>query len=755
MTTRASTNVSAEPTAVQAVAETTGARRTVAGTVAFVILLAVAAAILVPIVYAVLGGFKDNGQLAANPVALDPGPMGLRQLRRRPVGRERPRVLGRALQQRHRRDHRGRGHGRRARPPPPSCSRGSGSAAARRCTPCSCSGCCSRRPSRSCRCTSSSARLGLSGSLLGVALPQAAFGLPLSIVILRPFFRSIPMELEDAARMDGCGSFGFFWRVLLPLSRPALATVSVLAIVTTWNAFILPLVVLNSADQWTLPLGVMNFAIDVQLGRGADACLHRRLAHPGADLLRHRRAAHRGRPDGRIGEGLMATIEATYRDPALSVEARAADLLGADDPHREGGPARARSGRSRSSPSPGSTRPRLAALAADGIGQITRLAGSTNLRPVEVARTANAIQRYLVEGTRLGIPAIIHEECLHGLIAWEAPCFQQSIGAAASFDPDVVSATAATIRRRMLLDRRPPRARPGPRHRPRSALGPDRGDLRRGPVPCRGPRRAPTSRHSRDPTSSEGVVATAKHMVGHGLAEGGMNQAPAHIGERELRDEQLFPFEAAVRRSGIASVMPAYCDVDGVPCHASTALLTGILRDEWGFDGIVASDYIGVEMISTAHKLTNDLAEAAPARARGRRRRRAAADGRLRLAARGCPRGRPGQRCGARRERRARAPHEVPARACSTSRTSRSRTRRSSGRWRSTRRTPPARSPNGRWSWSRTTAILPLATGRRRDGGHRADRRQRPRPARRLQPPRPHGDPARDARGHGRARDRR
>ena len=103
-------------------------------------------------------------------------------------------------------------------------------------------------------------QVGLSGSLLGVALPQAAFGLPLSIVILRPFFRSIPMELEDAARMDGCGSFGFFWRVLLPLSRPAIATVSVLAIVTTWNAFILPLVVLNNADQWTLPLGVMNFS---------------------------------------------------------------------------------------------------------------------------------------------------------------------------------------------------------------------------------------------------------------------------------------------------------------------------------------------------------------------------------------------------------------------------------------------------------------------------------------------------------------
>jgi raffinose/stachyose/melibiose transport system permease protein len=104
--------------------------------------------------------------------------------------------------------------------------------------------------------------IGLSGNLLGVALPQAAFALPLTIIILRPFFRSIPAELEDAARIDGCGSFGFFWRVLLPLARPALATVSVLAIVSTWNAFLLPLILLNGADQWTLPLGVMNFSTE-------------------------------------------------------------------------------------------------------------------------------------------------------------------------------------------------------------------------------------------------------------------------------------------------------------------------------------------------------------------------------------------------------------------------------------------------------------------------------------------------------------
>ena len=104
--------------------------------------------------------------------------------------------------------------------------------------------------------------IGLYGNLLGVALPQAAFALPLTIVILRPFFRSIPVELEDAARIDGCSAFGFFWRVLLPLARPALATVSVLAIVTTWNAFMLPLILLSGADQWTLPLGVMNFSTE-------------------------------------------------------------------------------------------------------------------------------------------------------------------------------------------------------------------------------------------------------------------------------------------------------------------------------------------------------------------------------------------------------------------------------------------------------------------------------------------------------------
>jgi raffinose/stachyose/melibiose transport system permease protein len=102
--------------------------------------------------------------------------------------------------------------------------------------------------------------LGLLDNPLGLALPEAAFGLPLTIIILRPFFRSIPMELEDAAAIDGCGSLGFFFRILVPLARPALVTVAVLAIVSSWNQFLLPLVMLSDKENWTLPLGVTNFS---------------------------------------------------------------------------------------------------------------------------------------------------------------------------------------------------------------------------------------------------------------------------------------------------------------------------------------------------------------------------------------------------------------------------------------------------------------------------------------------------------------
>jgi raffinose/stachyose/melibiose transport system permease protein len=102
--------------------------------------------------------------------------------------------------------------------------------------------------------------LNLINSYYAVILPQVAFSLPLTIVILRPFLAAVPRELEDAAAIDGAGRLGFLWRVMLPLSRPALVTVGVLAFVASWNAFLLPLLVLGDADLHTLPLGVQNFS---------------------------------------------------------------------------------------------------------------------------------------------------------------------------------------------------------------------------------------------------------------------------------------------------------------------------------------------------------------------------------------------------------------------------------------------------------------------------------------------------------------
>jgi raffinose/stachyose/melibiose transport system permease protein len=96
-------------------------------------------------------------------------------------------------------------------------------------------------------------------NLLGIIIPQVAFGLPGNILILRNFFTAVPKELEEAAALDGCTTFGFFWRILLPLARPSLAAVAVLTMVASWNAFFLPLLVLNNNALWTLPLGIMQF----------------------------------------------------------------------------------------------------------------------------------------------------------------------------------------------------------------------------------------------------------------------------------------------------------------------------------------------------------------------------------------------------------------------------------------------------------------------------------------------------------------
>ena len=102
--------------------------------------------------------------------------------------------------------------------------------------------------------------LGLMNSLTGIILPQIAFALPTTIIILVPFLRAIPDEIEEAASIDGCSRLGFFWRMVVPLAMPGVITVGILAFIASWNSYILPLFILNDEGSFTLPLGVQAFA---------------------------------------------------------------------------------------------------------------------------------------------------------------------------------------------------------------------------------------------------------------------------------------------------------------------------------------------------------------------------------------------------------------------------------------------------------------------------------------------------------------
>ena len=253
---------------------------------------------------------------------------------------------------------------------------------------------------------------------------------------------------------------------------------------------------------------------------------------------------------------------------------------------------------------------KAAPIMSSGIGQITRVGGASSLAPAEAAVVANEIQRYLVEETRLGIPAIIHEECCSGFMTRNATCFPQIIGVASTWEPELVEAMAAVVRTQM---------RAAGAHQGLSPVLDVTRDPRWGRV---------EETFGEDPYLvsqmgvhfvrglqgndwQEGVLATAKHFVGYGLPEGGMNWAPVHIPPRELREVFLLPFETAVKQANLQSVMNAYHELDGMPCAASKELLTDILRDEWGFNGIVVSDYFAVQEIERAHKLSSSKAESA------------------------------------------------------------------------------------------------------------------------------------------------
>jgi beta-glucosidase len=249
-------------------------------------------------------------------------------------------------------------------------------------------------------------------------------------------------------------------------------------------------------------------------------------------------------------------------------------------------------------------------LMSHGLGQVSRAGVGTGLKPAQIAGFVNDLQRFLVENTRLGIPAIVHEECLTGFMAREATIFPQIIGMASTWEPELVQRMTEIARRQMLavgvrqglspvLDvARDPRW-----GRIEETFGEDPYLIARmGVAYIRG-------LQGRD--IREGVIATVKHFAGYGKSEAGLNHAPSDIPPRMLREVYLYPFEKAVREAGVLSVMNAYQEIDGVPCTASRELLTQILREDWGFDGIVVSDYYAVLLLNTYHRVARDGLEAA------------------------------------------------------------------------------------------------------------------------------------------------
>ena len=244
--------------------------------------------------------------------------------------------------------------------------------------------------------------------------------------------------------------------------------------------------------------------------------------------------------------------------------------------------------------------------AKDGLGHLTRVYGTRPVDPVDRARWLWEFQRRLVRDTRLGIPALVHEECLTGLSAWQAATFPAPPSWGASFDPPLVEAMAASIGRSM------------------RQLG-----VHQGLAPVldviRDPRWGRVEECiSEDPyvvgtlgtsyvrgLQSAGVHATLKHFVGYSASQAGRNFAPVHVGPRELSDVLLVPFEMAVLDGGARSVMHSYAEIDGVPVAADADLLTGLLRDQWGFDGTLVADYYGVAFLHLLHGVARDLGDAA------------------------------------------------------------------------------------------------------------------------------------------------
>jgi beta-glucosidase len=320
---------------------------------------------------------------------------------------------------------------------------------------------------------------------------------------------------------------------------------------------------------------------------------------------------------GGIALALRAPATPPYRDARLAVDARVVDLLGRMTPAEKVAQLEAVNWDHTYVQDPKTLRfspARARKLMPNGIGAVTRPGAQVNAQ--RATELANAIQKFLVEETRLGIPAILHEEALHGLVGPGATSFPQAIALAATFDPGLVeeifAVTARQTRARGVTHLLAPVvdvARDPRWGRIEETYGEDPYlASRMGVAAVRGLQGRRKSANA--PIDSNHVMATLKHLTGHGYAEGGRNTAPAVATPRALREVFLPPFEAAIREAHAMSVMASYNEIDGVPSHANRWLLTDVLRGEWGFGGVLVSDYFGIAELQRKHRVAPDLSSA-------------------------------------------------------------------------------------------------------------------------------------------------
>lgn len=244
-------------------------------------------------------------------------------------------------------------------------------------------------------------------------------------------------------------------------------------------------------------------------------------------------------------------------------------------------------------------------LIKSGLGHLTRPFGTAPVDPARGAERLARMQAEIVAAGRFGIPAIAHEECLSGFMTLGATIYPTPLAWGAAFDPELVAAMAGQVGAALrnvgvhqglapVLDV----TRDARWGRTEETIGEDPHLVASiGAAYVRG-------------LESAGIVATLKHFVGYSASRAGRNFGPVAVGERELADVLLPPFLAALR-AGARSVMHSYAELDGVPPAADRALLTGLLRDNWGFAGTVVADYFGVTFVETLHGVAADPAQAA------------------------------------------------------------------------------------------------------------------------------------------------